>query len=159
MQPAGRSHSWGLRLPSTTAFLKDVTVRYSWSLPILGSCSLLLRRTCQFIYMCWTLKVDDYVMLRKIRRNILVRLPRICPRRFLSFECFNHYSFEKPKACEAPCSPSVRLLCVQHQQQICRCKFLPLHAGVCVGLDGWLGTYSKGSSSLFQRKSYWFKWE
>lgn len=36
MQPAGRSPSWGFRVPSKTTFLEDVTAGYSWSLPILG---------------------------------------------------------------------------------------------------------------------------
>lgn len=35
MQPAGRSHSRELRLPSKTTFLKGGTAGYSWSLPIL----------------------------------------------------------------------------------------------------------------------------
>lgn len=35
VQPAGRSHSRELRLPSKTTFLKGGTAGYSWSLPIL----------------------------------------------------------------------------------------------------------------------------
>lgn len=44
--------------------------------------------------------------LERSEKNVLVRLSRICPRRFLSFECFNNYSLEKLKACENLCSPS-----------------------------------------------------
>lgn len=75
--------------------------------------------------MCWTLKVDDYVMLRKIRKKVLVRLPRICPRHFLSFECFNITvlrSQKKPVRLRVLPLP-VRLR-VLHQQQMCGCKFL-----------------------------------
>lgn len=79
MQPAGRSHSWGFRLPSKTPFLKDVSAGYSWSLPNLGSYSLLLEEHASSIYVYWALKVDDYVMLRKIRKNVLVRVPQFCP--------------------------------------------------------------------------------
>lgn len=107
MQPAGRSHSWGFRVPSKTTFLEDVTAGYSCSLPIFSTVTFIAEKNTPVLFcMGWTLKADDYVMLRKIRKNILVRLPRICPRHFLSLECFNHYSLEKSKACETLCSPS-----------------------------------------------------
>ena len=53
----------------------------------------------------------------------------------------------------------VKLLCILHQRRMCRCNSCPCLKEFVLGLDGWLGTCSKGSSSHFQRKSYWFKWE
>lgn len=76
--------------------------------------------------------------LERSEKNILVRLPRICHRYFGFFECFKHYSFKKSKTCETPSVlPLPVRLHVLHQQQMCRCKFLPLRAGDCAWV-GWM---------------------
>lgn len=154
------------RLPEKASFPKDVTAGHNWSLLILDRDLTVYcwEVHASSLYIYETIKVEDYVKFRKMRTELLFSdylrfvLDIFFPLNSLRSSSITVLRSQKPERLLV-LHPPVDGLCILHQEHMCRCNFCPRIPEFTLGLDGWLGTCSKGSSRQFQRKSYWFKWE